>query len=24
VGEDLMVIEVGKDVIVRRPSPPKP
>jgi ribonuclease Z len=24
VGEDLMVIEVGKDVIVRRPSLPKP
>ncbi|MCK1576984.1 MBL fold metallo-hydrolase [Bradyrhizobium sp. 174] len=23
VGEDLMVIEVGKDVVVRRPSPPK-
>jgi ribonuclease Z len=23
VGEDLMVIEVGKDIVVRRPSPPK-
>jgi ribonuclease Z len=23
VGEDLMVIEVGKEVVVRRPSPPK-
>jgi ribonuclease Z len=23
VGEDLMVIEVGKDVVVRRPSPPR-
>jgi ribonuclease Z len=23
VGEDLMVIEVGKDVVVRRPLPPR-